>query len=61
MTAFLTINVLRAHLAPLRLRDSLRRADAPRPALSTRWQIAPDGRLTCRWQADDPAPERPPL
>ena len=61
MTAFLTIDVLRAHAAPLNLRDALRRTDAPRPVLTARWMIAPNGHLVCRWQAEDPAPDRPPL
>lgn len=61
MTAFLTADVLRAHGAPLNLREALRRTDAPHSVLTARWTIAPDGHLTCRWQADDPAPDRPPL
>ena len=61
MTAFLTADILEAHVAPLNLRDALRRMDAPRPVLTACWLIAPDGHLACRWQADDPAPDRPPL
>ena len=59
MTAFLTIDVLRAHVAPLNLRDALPRTDAPRSVLTARWLIGPDGHLACRWQADDPGPDRP--
>ena len=58
MTAFLIVDVPRAPTAPLSPR---RHIAAPRPVLSARWLVAPDGHLTCRWQADDPAPDRPPL
>ena len=61
MAAFFTIDVLRAHAALLNLRDGLRRTDALRPVLTARWLIAPDGQLACRWQADDPGLDRPPL
>ncbi len=70
MSAFLTADVLRAHAAPLNLRDTVprtdapppvRRTDAPRPVLTARWVVQPDGHLACRWQADDPTPDRPPL
>jgi hypothetical protein len=60
MTAFLTVDVLRAHAVPVHLREALRRADLSRPVLLARWLIAPDGRPICRWQTDDPAPEFPP-
>jgi hypothetical protein len=58
MTAFLNVDVLRAHAAPIDLREALRRAGISRP--EARWLVAHDGRLTCRWQTNDPAPEFPP-
>lgn len=59
MTAFLTVDMLQAHAAPLNLSITQRHTDAPRPVLTARWLIGPDRHLTCRWQADDPAPDRP--
>jgi hypothetical protein len=69
MAAFLTVDVLRAHGAPVFPRvpfwhasEPVRPSPAPwpRPMLTVRWLIAPDGRLTCRWQADVSAPFGPP-
>jgi hypothetical protein len=59
MTAFLSANVLRADAAPnfpcvlfwgAHEPSWPRRTPRPRPALTARWLIAPDGRLSCRWQ-----------
>jgi len=59
MTAFLTVDTSRARpasgipRAPLRLIRVLAPARFPPRAVPTaRWLIAPDGRLTCRWQTD---------
>jgi hypothetical protein len=68
MVAFLTLDVLRAHAAPVLSRtafaaDATRRPRqplGPRPVLRARWLIAPDGQLTCRWQTDQSAPFGPP-
>jgi hypothetical protein len=62
MTGFLTLDRLRAHAAPFDWHDPPRRDDPPpRPVLTAQWYVAADGQLTCRWLADDPAPDRPPL
>jgi hypothetical protein len=59
MAAFLTRDVLRAHAALAFSQATFghatacawqRSATRPRPILGARWQMAPDGRLTCRWQ-----------
>jgi len=67
MAAFLTVDVLRAHAAPVFPRAPFWRASepawlrpAPRHGLTARWRVAPDGRLTCRWQTDVSAPFGPP-
>lgn len=60
MTAFLNLDLLRAHAAPEALYGSLHRADVMRLALAASWLIAPDGRLVCRWRLDDRAPDDPP-
>jgi hypothetical protein len=60
MTAFLNIDDLRAHAAPFDPYEMPRRAEFVRPVLSAHWFTTPDGRLTCRWQTDEPAPDRPP-
>ena len=69
MTAFLTTNVLRAHAAPDFPPAGFAHSPAParplparlqRPVLTARWLVAPDGRLTCRWQTDASAPSEPP-
>lgn len=59
MTAFLTVNTSRARPASGIPRAPLRLVRVPAPAhfppravLTARWLIAPDGRLTCRWQID---------
>jgi hypothetical protein len=71
MAAFLKLDVLRAHAVPdlpLAVRDHVPArpfppppfATAPvRPALTARWLVAPDGRLTCGWHTDA-APNGPP-
>ena len=67
MAAFLKVDVLRAHAVPDLPRAVLGHAPArpfpptpPRPVLTARWLIAPDGRLTCRWQIDTAALHDPP-
>jgi hypothetical protein len=69
MAAFLTVDVLRAHAAPVLPRVPFWRASEParsrlasraRPVLTARWLVPPDGRLTCRWQTDVSAPFGPP-
>lgn len=69
MTAFLTAKVLRAHAAPDfpparfgHAQEPARPLPArlPRRVLTARWLVAPDGRLTCRWQTDVSAPFEPP-
>jgi hypothetical protein len=72
MAAFLKVDVLRAHAVPALPQAVLAHAPArpflptpprptpPRPVLTARWLIAPDGRLTCRWQTDAAAPHDPP-
>lgn len=66
MAAFLTVDVLRAHAAPGLPQAVIDRVPArpfpalpPRPVLTARWLVAPDGRLTCRWQTDVSAPFGP--
>jgi hypothetical protein len=51
MAAFLTIDMLRAHNAPV-----FPHATFGRPVLGARCLVAPDGRLTCRWQMGGSAP-----
>jgi hypothetical protein len=66
MAAFLKVDVLRAHAVPDLPRTVLGHAPArpfpppSRPVLTARWLVAPDGRLTCRWQADPSTPHGPP-
>lgn len=69
MAAFLAIDVLWAHAVPIfpctapdfGYEPSWPRSAAePRPVLTARWLMAPDGRLTCRWQTDVSAPFGPP-
>jgi hypothetical protein len=69
MASFLQVEFLRAHAAPelpaavfdQAGQAAARNVAAPaRKVLTARWIIAPDGRLTCRWQADLSAPFRPP-
>jgi hypothetical protein len=69
MVAFLTVDVLRAHAASAFPRAAHGGAgkgawpsEAARPhvVLSACWLVAPDGRLTCRWQTDVPALGPPP-
>jgi hypothetical protein len=69
MAVFLTVDVLRVHAAPAFVQTVFWRADEParpspapraRPALTAHWQVASDGRLTCRWQADGLPPLGPP-
>jgi hypothetical protein len=59
MTAFLTVDVLRAHAVALTVRDTHLHISAPGPKLTARWIFAPGGHLACRWQADAPAPDDP--
>ena len=59
MAAFLTLDVRRAHAALAFSQATFGHATArawPRPMLAARWQMAPDGRLTCRWQTVGSAP-----
>jgi hypothetical protein len=69
MAAFLAVDVLRANAVPALPRVTsdhrhepawLRPAAEPRPVLTAHWLMAPDGRLTCRWQTDVSAPFGPP-
>jgi hypothetical protein len=63
MAAFLTVDVLRAHAAPVFPHATFGYVDEParrRPVLVMRWLVAPDGRLTCCWQIDVSAPFGPP-
>jgi hypothetical protein len=69
MAAFLSVDVLRAYAAPVFPRVPFWHAHEPawsrpasgrRPVLTARWLVAPDGRLTCRWQTDVSAPFGPP-
>jgi hypothetical protein len=57
MTAFLTVDALRAHAAPVTMYEALR---DERPALVAWWLIAPDGQMVCRWRTTDRAPDVPP-
>jgi hypothetical protein len=66
MAAFLTVDVLWAHAAPAFPHGPQGQIAWPgpapqrRPVLRASWQVGPDGRLTCRWQSDVPAPLGPP-
>jgi hypothetical protein len=62
MTAFLDTDRLRRQALPGSLTEILDpRRDSPRrPVLIATWQVGSDGRLTCRWDTDDPGTERPP-
>jgi hypothetical protein len=69
MAAFLAVDVLRAYAVPVfpcvtsdHGHESAwpRPAAEPRPVLTAHWLMAPDGRLTCRWQTDVSAPFGPP-
>jgi hypothetical protein len=63
MAAFLKVDLLRAHAVPDLQRTVLGHAPArpfPRPMLTARWLLAPDGRLICRWQVDLSTPHGPP-
>jgi hypothetical protein len=62
MVAFLTVDVPWAHAAPALPCTAYGAVGTawPRPVLTARWLIAPDGRLTCRWQTDVSAPFGPP-
>jgi hypothetical protein len=72
MAAFLKVDVLRAHAVPVLPRAVLGHAPArplpptpprptpPRSVLTAHWLVAPDGRLTCRWQTAVSAPFGPP-
>jgi hypothetical protein len=69
MAAFLTVDALRAHAVPAFPHAAfgpagnpvpLRPAARPRPALTAHWVVAPDGKLTCRWQTDGFARFGPP-
>lgn len=68
MAAFLKVDILRAHAASVCLHDALRlvrepgwpRPEQPRPSLTAKWVVAPDGRLACRWQTSVSAPFGPP-
>ena len=62
MAAFLTTDRLRALAAPgFPQGRLLALGERPCPTLSACWQVSPDGALTCRWLADERAPDRPPL
>ncbi len=69
MTAFLPVDILRVHAAPDVLPAAIgptgpqagpHAAPRPRAVLTAHWTTAPDGRLTCCWQADASARFRPP-
>jgi hypothetical protein len=69
MAAFLAVDVLRAQAVPVFPRVTpdhgheapwLRPVAEPRTVLTAHWVMAPDGRLTCRWQTDVSAPFGPP-
>ena len=60
MTAFLDTDRLRREALPGGLAEHLRRVAARRPSLCASWQLGPDGRLTCRWDTDDPVAKRLP-
>jgi hypothetical protein len=50
MVAFLKVDMWRAYDAP-----AFARTMFGGPVLGARWMVAPDGRLTCRWQTDGAA------
>jgi hypothetical protein len=50
MVAFLKVDMWRAYDAL-----AFARTMFGCPMLGTRWMVAPDGRLTCRWQTDGAA------
>jgi hypothetical protein len=59
MTAFLIVDTKRARVASAFPRAALRlvrgpslQCPLPRAVPTARWQIEPDGRLTCLWQTD---------
>jgi hypothetical protein len=59
MAAFLTIDLLRAHVVPMMFQgDTLA---VRRCAISARWAVGSDGRLTCRWDTDTADPPLPPI
>jgi hypothetical protein len=69
MATFVNVDKLRAHFAraaPPGLfgqsgdRVWPRPAPRQRAALTARWLVAPEGRLTCRWQVKVPADFGPP-
>jgi len=60
MTAFLKVEVLRAHAAPVELRDAPHRAGCRCPGLTLRWHFMADGPPMGRWRTNDTAPEFPP-
>jgi hypothetical protein len=67
MAAFLKVDMLRAHAVPdlpRAVRDHVPARpfpmSAPRPVLTARWLVAPDGRLTCCWNTGAAAPNGPP-
>jgi hypothetical protein len=60
MTAFLNVETPRAHAVPVTPREARSRLEAARAVVPARRRIAPDGRLTCRWRADNNDPEFPP-
>jgi hypothetical protein len=58
MTAILDIDVLRTHavsvITPAGFGDAPEPAwyRAPRPVLTMRWRVRPDGHLACHWETD---------
>jgi hypothetical protein len=58
MAAFLTIDLLRAHAAPMFFQGG--ELAVQRRSISARWAVGADGRLTCRWDTDTADPPPPP-
>jgi hypothetical protein len=56
MTAFLNVEVPRAHAVPVTPSAAPRRAGVSNAAIAAGWLIVSDGRWLGHWRTDDPAP-----
>jgi hypothetical protein len=59
MTAFLKLDLLRAHAAPRDRWPDRGCAVPARHPIVAQWECASDGRLVCRWRIDDRTESEP--